>query len=164
MEAEEVVNDVRKLKQELEELPEASASPVLVVVSGLPGTGKSYFSRKLAERLPSVVVESDALRKRLFPAPRYSAQESDHLFRTCHCLMEELLGSGISVILDATNLVELHRERLYHIAERLQVKLMMVQVEAPQELVRERLQNRLDGVDHGNSSEADWRVYQRMKT
>jgi hypothetical protein len=130
----------------------------------LPGTGKSYFSRKLAERLPSVIVESDALRKRLFPTPTYSAEESHRLFCACHRLIEEFLGGGIPVILDATNLVEHHREPLYRIAQRLQARLILVQVEAPRELVRQRLQGRAEGVNHEDKSDAGWSIYQRMRT
>ena len=161
---EEVIRDVQRLKQGLKELPEPVANPVFVVVSGLPGTGKSYFSRELQERLPSVIVESDSLRKRLFPTPTYSPQESHRLFNACHRLMEEFLSSGIRVILDATNLVEQHRERLYHISQRLRVKLIIVQVEAPRELVLQRLQGRSSGVDSEDNSEAGWSIYQRMRT
>jgi len=161
---EEGIRDVQRLKQGLKELPEPVANPVFVVVSGLPGTGKSYFSRELQERLPSVIVESDSLRKRLFPTPTYSPQESHRLFNACHRLIEEFLSSGIRVILDATNLVEQHRERLYHISQRLRVKLIIVQVEAPRELVLQRLQGRSSGVDSEDSSEAGWSIYQRMRT
>jgi len=163
MDAERIAGDVRELKKALGELPEPVAKPALVIVSGLPGTGKSYFSRKLAERLPSVVIESDAIRKQLFLTPTYSAEESHRLFAACHCLIEHLLSSGISVILDATNLVERHREPLYRIAQRLQVKLILVQVEAPRELVRERLQGRAEGIDREDKSDAGWSIYQRMK-
>jgi predicted kinase len=164
MNANELSSDVKELKKGLGELPEAVAKPALIIVSGLPGTGKSYFSRKLAEQLPSVIVESDALRKRLFPTPNYSAEESRRLFSACHRLIEECLGSGISVILDATNLVEHHREPLYRIAQRLQAKLILIQVEAPHELVRERLQGRAEGIDKEDKSDAGWTIYQKMKT
>lgn len=164
MNSEEVIADIQKLKQGLNGLPEPVANPTLVLVSGLPGTGKSYFSRKLAERLPSLIVESDALRKRLFANPTYSAQESHRLFNACHRLIEELLSKGIPVILDATNLVEHHREPLYRIAKRLGAKLIIVQVEAPRELVRQRLQGRVEGVNPLDKSDAGWGIYQKMKT
>ena len=163
MGAETVVADVQKLKQGLGELPEPVANPVFVIVSGLPGTGKSHFSRKLAEQLPSVILESDTLRKRLYPSPTYSAQESHRLFNACHCLIEELLDSGITAILDATNLVEQHRERLYLISQRLKVKQIIVRVEAPRNLVLKRLQGRSRGIDRGDNSDADSGVYQRMR-
>ena len=163
MSAETVVADVQKLKQGLGELPEPVANPVFVIVSGLPGTGKSHFSRKLAEQLPSVILESDTLRKRLYPSPTYSAQESHRLFNACHRLIEDLLDSGITAILDATNLVEQHRERLYLISQRLKVKQIIVRVEAPRNLVLKRLQGRSRGIDRGDNSDADSGVYQRMR-
>ena len=163
MGAETVVADVQKLKQGLGELPEPVANPVFVIVSGLPGTGKSHFSRKLAEQLPSVILESDTLRKRLYSSPTYSAQESHRLFNACHRLIEDLLDSGITAILDATNLVEQHRERLYLISQRLKVKQIIVRVEAPRNLVLKRLQGRSRGIDRGDNSDADSGVYQRMR-
>lgn len=155
--------DVEKLKLGLRTLPEPAASPVLVVVSGLPGTGKSYFSRRLAQNLPSAILESDALRRQLFRVPDYSAPESQRLFAACHRLIEELLRSGITVIFDATNLVEQHRERLYRICDMLRLRLIIVWVKAPRDVVRQRLQNRRNGADAEDNSEADWSVYQRMK-
>lgn len=158
-----VADDSRLLTKSLGILPDPELEPVFVIVSGLPGTGKSYFSRKLAERLPSLILESDALRKVLFLTPEYTAQESSRLFRAIYQLIEELLKKGMPIILDATNLSEQYRERLYSIAERLEVRLVLVSVNAPPELVRERLQSRTGEKDRQDSSDADWSVYQRMK-
>jgi len=164
VERSQVTRDVQTLKESLGELPEPVVDPALIVVSGLPGTGKSHFCRRLAERLPVAILESDALRKVLFPSPSYSRQESSRLFEACHALIFELLGKGITVVLDATNLTERHREHLYHIADRLGVKLIMVRVEAPPELVRQRLEARVRGSNPEDRSDADWRVYQKMKS
>ena len=157
----QLLPDVDRLTESLRELPELVAEPTFIAVSGLPGTGKSYFCAKLAERLPSLVLESDALRKVLFPSPSYSQPESAHLFQAVHLLIERLLKKGVSIILDATNLSERYREHLYSIADRLDVKLILVRVEAPPELVRERLEARQG--KPGAKSDADWIVYQRMK-
>ncbi|MFC1870282.1 AAA family ATPase [Chloroflexota bacterium] len=162
MQQSQLLSDVERLTEGLGPLPEPEAQPTFIAVSGLPGTGKSYFCSKLAERLPFVILESDALRKTLFLLPGYSQQESERLFRAIHLLIEKLLKRGISLVLDATNLSERYRERLYHIADRLNVKLVLVRVEAPPELVRERLKTR-----RGNplaTSDADWAVYQKMKS
>jgi len=162
MENAQLAGEVERLAESLGQLPEPVAKPTLVAVSGLPGTGKSYFSAKLAERLPFVILESDALRKILFPRPTYSAEESARLFRVVHRLIERLLKKGIPVILDATNLSERHREYLYSIAEHLGVKLILVRVEAPPELVAGRLHQRQE-VREGKS-DADWMVYQKMRS
>ena len=156
-----VFPDVEQLSESLGELPELVAEPVLIAVSGLPGTGKSYFCARLTEKLPALILESDTLRKTLFPSPDYSQRESSRLFQAIHRLIERLLNKGVSIILDATNLSERHREHLYSIAERLRVKLIMVRVEAPPEVVRERLKARQD--KPGSASDADWTVYQQMK-
>jgi len=158
----QLFSDVQQLAESLGQLPEPAAEPIFIAVSGLPGTGKSYFCSKLAEKLPLVTLESDTLRKALFPSPGYSQQESSRLFRACHLLIERLLRKGVSLILDATNLSERYREHLYSIADRLNVKLILVRVEAPPEVVRERLKSRLKNLK--NKSDADWEVYQRMKS
>jgi len=160
----QLISDVQRLTDGFGELPEPVVKPTFIAVSGLPGTGKSYFCSELAERLPFVIVESDALRKVLFSSPSYSSQESSRLFRALHLLIERLLKKGISLILDATNLSERYRERLYNIADRLEVRLILVRVEAPPQVVYERLKTRLEGANPGNKSDADWWVYQRMKS
>lgn len=160
MEKAQLVSDVRRLSESLGELPEPAAEPVLVVISGLPGTGKSYFSKQLAERIPFLVLESDALRRALFSPPGYSSQENSQLFQAIYRLVEELLERGIPLILDATNLSERLRERLYSIADRLSIKLVLVRVEAPPEVVRERLERRAG--DSDSRSDADWAVYCKM--
>ena len=155
--------DVAKLKESLNLLPEPMIMPPFIVVSGLPGTGKSFFCRKLAERIPFLVLESDVLRKGLFVTPTYSAEESAHLFSVCHLLIEELLQKGIPIIFDATNLSERHRERLYHISDKTGAKLILVRIEAPPTMVRQRLLSREEKADPGDKSDADWEVYQRMR-
>lgn len=159
----QLVSDLQRLTDGLGELPEPVVKPAFVVVSGLPGTGKSYFCAKLGERLPFVILESDALRKALFSPPSYSPEESARLFRVLHLLIERLLKKGFPLILDATNLSERDRERLYNIADRLDARLILVRVEAPPALVYQRLKARSNGGNSGNNSDADWEVYRKMK-
>ena len=162
MEDTQFVSDVQLLIRSLRQLPEPAVKPAFIVVSGLPGTGKSYFCSKLAERLHVVILESDALRKSLFPVPSYSPQESARLFQSIHLLIKRLLERGISLVLDATNLSERYRERLYSIADHLDTRLILVRVEAPPQVVRDRLEARRSDLD--SRSDADWQVYQRMRS
>ena len=162
MEQTQPVTDADVLAKSLGELPQAVARPVLVVVSGLPGIGKSYFCRRLSDSLAAAVLESDALRRMLFPQPSHSQQESARLFKAIHRLAERLLRQGRCIILDATNLSERYREYLYSIAGRLEVKLVLVSVRAPLPLVKERLAQRASSGE-GNS-DAGWEVYRKMKS
>lgn len=156
-------SQLERLWESLEPFPEPIVDPPLVMVSGLPGTGKSYLCRRLLEQLDAVWVESDSLRKALFPHPTHTAEESALLFPLIHRLIDELLGKGIPVAYDATNLSEYHREYLYNIARRCGARLILVRVEAPAETVRQRLQRRAAGAETGDASDADWQVYQLLK-
>ena len=156
-----LAQDLAQLRASLGPIPEPVVEPPFIVLSGLPGTGKSHFSSQLSRHIPAVVVESDALRKRLFPRPTYSAEESFYLFSLIHRLIDELLGKNIPVILDATNLSERNREYLYNIAARRGARLILVWVEAPTTLVQARLEARKTAGT--TPSDADWQVYQRMK-
>ncbi len=154
--------DAQLLKESLVNLPEPHVTPALIAVSGLPGSGKSHLCRQLAARLQFPILESDAMRRMLFPSPDHGRDESERLFKACHILIEELLRKGIPLIFDATNLIERHRERLYRIADITGARLIIIRVEAPPEVVKKRLDNRRLGTDPEDSSEADWQVYRRM--
>ena len=132
-----------------------------MIVSGLPGTGKTHFSKELSKRLHFVTLESDYLRRILNPNPNHSKEESARLFAAIHLLCERLLREGHSVIVDATNLTEKHRQHFYDISAGTGVKLVIVQVNAAPSLVKERLENKVK--EAGNQSDADWQVYKRME-
>ena len=164
MEQKQLNQDLAKLRETLGLLPEAVANPGFVVVSGLPGTGKTFFCRQLAERQPFCILESDAIRKTLFPSPDYSTTESARLFAACHSLIEWLLKNGVPVIFDATNLSEHHREHLYRISDKTRARLVLVRVEAPPALAYQRIQARKSGAAPEDKSDADWEVYRQMNT
>ena len=139
--------------------PTPGSRATLVLLSGLPGDGKSYLARRLAEASGAEIVESDAVRLRLTGEPRFTRAENGRVFAACHALIERLLGEGLVVIMDATNLVEVHRRTVYAIAERAGARLIIVRVEAPEPTARRRLEER---AARGEGL-ADWAVRQRMR-
>jgi predicted kinase len=154
---------VAKVEAGLANIDQTTASPVLVMLAGLPGTGKSSVARRLAEIVPFAIVESDHVRKLLFPQTEYTGEESYWVHRTCHAVMARLLRKGVRVIYDATNLEERHRELVYRLADREGVKLVIVKIVAPEDLASERLHGRREkDTDGQDISDADWAVYRRM--
>lgn len=137
--------------------------PYLVILSGLPGTGKSYFANCLKGRLSFLTVGSDRMRKTLVPEPKYKRSEHIRVFAACHRLIEELLGEGYRVIFDATNLTEGFRRPVYELSARAGSPCCVVGFTAPDTLVRERLRRRSDGQFPDDYSDADWRVYGRLR-
>ena len=161
---EQLLEDARRIEEGIQPLPQPSSTPALVVVSGLPGSGKSYFCRRLASRHPVARLESDALRRALFGQPTHSPEESARLFAATHYVLDRLLGAGIAALLDATNLREVHRRQLYDIADRHGAKLVLVSLRAPAAVVSERLAARARRADPADLSDADLEVYERMRS
>jgi predicted kinase len=159
----QLLEDARKIEGYIQPLPPPQTSPALVVLSGLPGSGKSYFCRRLASRYPLARLESDALRKALFGQPTYSADESRRLFSACHLVLSRLLSRGIAAIFDATNLREMYRRQVYHIADEHKAKLILVHLQASPAVVHERLEARARDPHPQDLSDAGPEVYERMQ-
>lgn len=154
----------RDLAADLDRFPVGSTErPYLVVLSGLPGTGKSHFANELVKRMPLVVVGSDRSRKALISKPKYTRGEHARVFAACHLLIEDLLSEGYGVIFDATNLTERFRQPLYEMAERTGAGLLIIWFTASREVVRRRLDDRAARRSEDSYSDADWLVYCRLR-
>lgn len=70
---------------------------------GLPGSGKSYEAKKIAEREDAVIVSSDEIRKEIY-GDAACQENADKVFQIAHQRIKDALTSGQSVILDATNI------------------------------------------------------------
>ncbi len=146
-----------------DELPQTTGgSPSLVILCGLPGTGKSHFARELARRAPFVWLNSDRTRKLLVDTPSYSRREHRRVFSAMHVLTRGYLRDGYSVVFDATNLNENVRRPLYESANEVGVEPLIIRFTALPELVRRRLSDRAEGIGEASQSDATWDVYSRM--
>ena len=151
----------------LGELESPAKRPALLLVSGLPGTGKSTLARGLAERAGFRVIRSDVVRKELagltattrssaeFQQGIYSPAWTDRTYAECLRQATRALLSGERVIVDATFLEDDRRRAFLQAAIRLGVPALWLVCEALEECVRTRLAAR-----HGDASDADWSIYQ----
>jgi predicted kinase len=137
----------------------ASETPALVILVGLPGSGKSTFARRLAPLIDAVILESDALRGLLFESPQHGDSESKRLFRAIHAVTLRLLKDHRSVIVDATNLREKHRKPFRDMAATAGARLQVVHLTAPEDVIFERLAGRRDAPDPLDASRAYEGVY-----
>lgn len=148
-------------------------SPILVVVCGLSGSGKTTVAAALAERLGFLHVNSDVVRKQLGglptdrPSPAaarevlYSAEQS----RRTYAAMEERargeLHGGRGVIVDATFQRREHRRPMVLLAEQAAVPLLFVECRCDDDEIRRRLDRRVRS--GRGASDADWRVYESQR-
>ena len=137
--------------------------PALVVVMGLPGVGKSHCARMLCERIGAAHVASDELRSRLFIAASYADDENRAVFAAATALVDGLLAEGHRVVVDATNLVARNRAGTVEAARRRGIPITYLRITASDEDVRGRLASRRAGRAPHDHSEADERIYERMR-
>lgn len=141
---------------------EGGPGPALIVLSGLPGTGKSYLAAAIARRHRVLVLRSDEVRKATFERPQYTPRESGLVYLTCYALIEQLLRDGYAVVFDATNLQRRGRKRLRTIAERAGAPSLTIVTVAPPHVVAERMAQRVAGEAEAYGSDADWTIHQRL--
>lgn len=161
--AERVGELVALLRQEIGAPAHPHGVPAVVVMMGVPGVGKSHCARALAAPLGAAHVASDQLRSRLFIAASYAEEENATIFKCVDALVDTLLGEGHRVIVDATNLVARNRESTVAAARRHAVPLVFVRVVADEAAILERLAGRREERAADDHSDADVRVYRRMK-
>lgn len=128
--------------------------PLNVMVLGLPGSGKSYFASRLAKRINGDYVNSDRLRKELFPKRTYSNVEKVMVYEAMLKKMLEANSQARNFVLDATFHKKKSRELFI---QRLRGKIHFIEVWADEPLVKERLQH------DRPYSEADFKIHQLIR-
>jgi uncharacterized protein len=123
----------------------------LVLVGGLPGTGKSTLATAASHVTGWVLLRSDVVRKELAPvelsAPavgdygvgRYQPEHTDRVYSELLRRAEPLLRGGHSVLLDASWARRSWREAARQVATRTGSELIEVRCEAPPALADRRL-------------------------
>ncbi|WP_428423309.1 AAA family ATPase [Methylibium sp.] len=148
--------------------------PRLLVTHGLPGSGKSFLSQRLLERVGAIRVRADVERKRLFGlaplessrgrAARYvygEAATARTYARLAHAA-QDALRAGYPTIIDAACLRRSERARFVELAGQLGVPFLLLDCEADFDVMRGRIQAREQRGD--DASEADVAVLERLST
>ncbi len=143
--------------------------PRLVAVGGLSGTGKSTLAAAIAPELGSAPgarwLRSDVLRKRLhgvppesrLPREAYAMERSAEVYSELLAHARRTLMDGRSVVVDAVFARESERGALAAMARERGVGFTGLWLEAPPDLLRERLALRMN-----DASDADSAVLERQ--
>ena len=143
-------------------------TPLLVIMSGSSGSGKTYVSGQLMAALPAIRIRSDIERKRLLRLEENASSDSDiaggaynsdisaAVYSRLNTLAADLLLSGHSVILDASFLRLAQRDSASAVAVRTGAQRVFLQTTAEDAVLRARIQARSTRAD--DASEADTNV------
>jgi len=126
----------------------------LVITHGVSGTGKSWLSMALRERLPLIHIRSDLERKRLFGLPPparsgsgihtgiYTPAASDRTYARLLELAAIILDAGYSPLVDATFLEASRRAPFLDLAATKGWPCHILDLTAPEGLLRRRVMAR----------------------
>jgi len=151
-----------------------SCPPLLVMMVGATGSGKSYLAHALAGRLGAPVISSDVVRKELagidpslpqvapvdsgIYSPEATVRTYEEMLRRARVFLEE----GHPVILDATYLRREQRQAPRAAAAALHVPFLAIECSLPERLVQERLRQR--EAQPWSPSDGRWEIYQAQQS
>jgi predicted kinase len=116
--------------------------PVLVLLYGFPGAGKTYFANNLTDSLDCAHVHNDRIRHELFDEPRYDEQEEDIIKHLMDYMTEEFLNAGISVVYDAPMSRKSERHSARELARKKHAKTLLVWFQLDPDTAFSRLRKR----------------------
>lgn len=116
--------------------------PLLIMLYGFPGSGKSYFARQLAEHLHIAHIQGDRMRNELFSEPRYDKQENTVVTQLMNYMTEEFLNAGVSVIYDDSLIRASQRMAIRDMARKKHAQPLLIWFQIDADSSYARLENR----------------------
>jgi uncharacterized protein len=151
-------------------------APLLVLMHGLSGSGKSHLARRLAPLLPAAWVRSDLERKRLhgleplasaaanIGAGLYDAASSERTYARLAQIARTALDAGISLVVDAAFLEAERREEFARLALERGARPLVLACEAPAEVLRRRVAARRDDPSDAGLAVLEAQLARRLDT
>jgi len=102
---------------------------MLIILGGLPGTGKTTIARELARLTGAVHVRIDSIEQAIAESRGALVSIDDAGYRVGYAIAEDNLRLGRTVIADSVNPSPLTREAWLRVANRTQVTAVEVEVE-----------------------------------
>src|SRR6266540_1953749 len=100
--------------------------PLLILLYGFPGAGKTYFARQLCENLQAAHVHGDRIRSELFEQPRYDREENEVIDHLMDYMSGEFLNADMSVVHDTNAMRLTQRRQLRELARKAGAQTVLI--------------------------------------
>src|SRR3989338_7305671 len=131
---------------------------MLIVVCGLPGTGKTTISKALSQRIGATLLRTDIIRKEMLSENAYTEKERDAVYENMLVIAGDKLQNGEGCVLDGTFYKKSLRDGAERVAEKNKSEFHIVECLLHEDVVKTRINTR-----KGDESEAGFGVYQKSK-
>lgn len=129
---------------------------MIVIITGLPGSGKSYFAGRIAQMLSAAYINSDKVRRELLVLPSYSCEEKILVYDEMLKRAIQASEHGKEVVIDATFCTNALRKKFTNELQKIS-GVFFIEMVADEDVIKERLMQR------SNDSDADFNVYKSVK-
>jgi len=129
---------------------------MVIIIFGLPGTGKSYFARHLSQEIDAVYLSTDEVRLHMKKQGRYDEEDKQLVYDRLEEMMSEHLKKGENVIIDGTFHEKRRRDQFNGKARELGQPVFFIEMQSREETVKERVEQKRE------YSEADYSVYKMI--
>ena len=130
---------------------------MLIVVFGLPGTGKSFFSQYLKDEINADHLSSDRVRDEMNKKGEYDEKSKNEVYKHLMGKAEVKLKEGTDIIVDGTFHKQERRDLATDVAGRTGHRIFFIQIKASAETVKKRLKKSRE------DSEADFKIYKKLE-
>lgn len=120
----------------------ALSEPHLIMMAGIPGSGKSYFAASFADTFKAPLVSYHDIKQTLFKQPQNERGESMAVKKVARILLPELLKTGSTVIYDGQLESDSERQAVSRLARRAGYKPVVIWVQTDTSTAKQRATRR----------------------
>ncbi len=130
---------------------------MLIMIMGLPGTGKTTFARSLALGLKGVHLNTDIVRDHLGLRGQYDEDTKNKVYKALLEQAKTALEEGQVVVVDGTFFKKELRRPFLELSEVADSPIRWIEIKASESVIKERVSQSRE------YSEADFDVYLKIK-
>jgi hypothetical protein len=127
-----------------------SKKPLLIVLMGLPGTGKSYLGNYLHKKYSFSVLSGENITYALFNTEKCLGSQYREAYEILRSLASELLKQNYNVIIDGTNLRYEFRKQIYDVMKGL-AKIVLIYLFIDDRIALKRANMRGENFSNSNT-------------